>query len=384
MVEEFIQQSDEVELRELANMVRRFATQELAPTPDNIGAPQFHRPHFDRMGALGLAGSSIPEQFGGSAVGTLGSGATVFDLARVQLGPAIYLSVHLMVSKLIALWHEQGNAPWQPLLAALADGRTLGAFALTEPTAGSDAAALRTRALRDGDDYLLSGEKIYITSAPHADLFLVFARTAEDRTKGISAFVVERGTQGLTIGKAEKKMGCTGAPIASLHFDRCRVPGTARLGQEGDGLKIALSGLNGGRVSIAAAACGLASRALELATAHARSRTQFGSPIGHFQGMQFMLADMTMKTRAAILLTRDAAARIDAGVSDNLAASIAKCFATDAAMAVTTDGVQALGGAGYLEEYEVERLMRDAKMLQIVEGTNQIQRMVIAKAILNA
>ena len=159
---------------------------------------------------------------------------------------------------------------------------------------------------------------------------------------------------------------------------------TARLGEEGDGLKIALSGLNGGRVSIAAAACGLASRALELACAHAIARSQFGQPIAQFQGIQFMLADMTMKTRAAILLTRDAAARLDLDTTDNLSASIAKCFATDAAMAVTTDGVQALGGAGYLEEYEVERLMRDAKMLQIVEGTNQIQRMVIAKAILNA
>ena len=200
----------------------------------------------------------------------------------------------------------------------------------------------------------------------------------------MSAFVVERDAPGLTIGKTERKMGCTGAPIASLHFDRCRVSSTALLGNEGEGLKIALSGLNSGRVSIAAAACGLASRSLELACAHALSRSQFGTPIAQFQGIQFMLADMMMKTRAAILLTRDAAIRLDAGASDNLAASIAKCFATDAAMAVTTDGVQALGGAGYLEEYEVERLMRDAKMLQIVEGTNQIQRMVIAKAILNA
>ena len=287
-----------------------------------------------------------------------------------------------MVSKLIAQWHNISDSLWQPLLTSLAEGKKLAAFALTEPEAGSDAASLRTRATRDGESYLLSGEKSYITSAPHADLFLVFARTAEDRTKGISAFVVERNTPGLSIGKAERKMGCTGAPIASLSFDQCKVAASLRLGTEGDGLKIALSGLNGGRVSIAAAACGLASRSLELACRHANSRVQFGNPIAHFQGIQFMLADMAIKARAAVLVTRDAARRLDAGSAENFPASVAKCFATDAAMEITTDGVQIFGGAGYLEEYEVERLMRDAKMLQIVEGTNQIQRQVIAKSIL--
>ena len=199
MVEEFIQKGDAAELRELATMVRRFATQEVATSPSAVthpGGPPFERTHFDRMGALGLSGSAVPEQFGGTAVGTLGTAATIFEIARAQLGPAIYLSVHLMVSKLIALWHNSSDLRWHPLLSDLAEGRSLGAFALTEPTAGSDAAALRTRASREGDDYLLSGEKIYITSAPHADLFLVFARTHDDRTKGISAFVVERSAPG--------------------------------------------------------------------------------------------------------------------------------------------------------------------------------------------
>ena len=379
MILDFLSPTDPSELRDLGAAVRRFAESEL--TVPTHGEPKFDRAHFTSMGALGLAGTAVSEDLGGSGFPPLGAAETIFELARAQLGPAIYLSVHMMVSKLIADWSS--NAPERkPLIAALARGDKLAAFALTEAGAGSDARSLRLRAEKDGDRYLLSGEKIYITSGNVADLYLVFARTGEDRSRGISAFIVERGATGFTQSPPERKMGCEGAPICSLQFDRCPVPATAMLAEEGDGLKIAMSGLNGGRINIAAAACGLASRAIECATGHLKGRTQFGAPLATFQGLQFMLADMATNLRAAILLTRDAAIELGRGQTGNIPASMAKRFATDTAMQITTDAVQLLGGAGYIEDYEVSRLMRDAKMLQIVEGTNQIQRLVISRWLL--
>lgn len=384
MILDFISPSDGADIRELGSAVRRFAESTLTVP---IGAePKFERAHFAAMGALGLAGTAVREELGGSGFPPLGAAGAIFELARAQLGPAIYLSVHMMVSKLIADWSNGAGTGGDParkeIIGALARGERLAAFALTEPGAGSDARALRLRAEPSSEGYLLSGEKIYITSGNVADLFLVFARTSEDRSRGISAFLVDRNTPGFSQGSPEKKMGCEGAPICSLHFDRCAVPASALLAGEGDGLKIAMSGLNGGRINIAAAACGLASRAIECAAAHMKSRTQFGAPLATFQGLQFMLADMATNLRAAILLTRDAAEELGRGEQSNVPASMAKRFATDAAMQITTDAVQLLGGAGYIEDYEVARLMRDAKMLQIVEGTNQIQRLVISRWLL--
>ncbi len=367
---EFISQSDTFELREFSKVVRRFAESQLGELTD------FRRADFAAMGALGLTGMSLSEKVCGSASSQLEISAAIFEIARAQLGPAIYLSVHSMVSKLI---EQFGAATNQQILEELAAAKKLGAFCLTEAHAGSDASALRTQAEDAGDSWILRGEKIYITSGTVADVYLVFARTGEHQTKGISAFVVERGTPGLTTGPAEKKMGCHGAPICSIHFDNCRIPKGALLGNVGDGYSIARFGLNGGRISIAACACGLASTALQLAAEHATHRKQFGAELATFQGLQFMLADMAMKLQASILLTRHAATLLDAGAEEKGPASMAKCFATDRAMEITTDGVQLLGGAGYLEDYKVERLMRDAKMLQIVEGTNQIQRSIISR-----
>lgn len=370
--------NDDLVLRQLRDSARKFAERSLSvETAENL---DFNRTHFMAMADLGLSGMSLEDHVGGTDLNSLSIAAGIFEIARMQLGPAIYLGVHLMVSRLIRNFSAAGQNV--KLMEDLAAAKKLGAYGLTEPQAGSDAAALITRAERKGNNYILNGEKTYITSGNVADVFVIFARTGVAGGKGISAFVVNADTPGFTRGKPEKKMGCKGAPITTLHFENCEIPESARIGEEGQGYKIALSGLNSGRINIAASACGLSSRAIELAAAHLKERKQFGKPLAEFQGLQFMLADMTVKHRASVLLTRDAAQNLDRSSTERWPASIAKCFATDSAMATTTDAVQLLGGAGYIEEYEVERLMRDAKMLQIVEGTNQVQRMLIARELL--
>ncbi len=373
----FLSNQDSLELRQTADTVRRFAESELTHT---AGEPfPYRREIFTRMGELGLTAMSIGEQFGGSALGPLAIAATIFEVSRIQVGPAIYLSVHLMVSRLLGDFYEGKDKP--ALLQSLASGKKLAAYCLTEAQAGSDAAALKTRALKKGAEWILDGEKVYISSAGLADTYLVFARTGGDGPGDISAFVVDRNAPGISFGKHEKKMGGEGSPIGSVSFENCRVPESALVGAPGQGYRIALSGLSGGRVNIAACSCGVSSRALERAVTHLKERRQFGKPLAQFQGLQFMVADMAMKLRASILLAHDAAAQLARGETDRAPASLAKCFASDSAMSITTDAVQLLGGAGYIAEYEVERLMRDAKMLQIVEGTNQIQRILIARSL---
>jgi alkylation response protein AidB-like acyl-CoA dehydrogenase len=342
---------------------------------------------FSSLSSVGLAGLSIPEEFGGLDASAKTIAAVFETMARVDAGPAIFVSVHAMVSGLIA---RSGNdAQKNDLLPRLASGELLAAFALTEPHAGSDAQALSTEATKVDGGFQLKGSKIYITSAGFADLYLVFAKTSAAGKSGISAFLVPNSTPGLTIGKPEKKMGAELSPIASLFFDQAFVPDSALLGPLHEGFKVALSGLAGGRVNIAACANGIAIAALDAAKQHLKERQQFGKPLADFQGLQFMLADMFQKLQAARLLTQHAADELDQlkatgskTVNTKLSSSIAKCFATDAAMSITTDAVQLLGGAGYIKEYIVERYMRDAKMLQIVEGANQIQRMIIAREIL--
>lgn len=380
MTTDFVKQTDPPEICQFIESLRKFSTESLRA--DAKHSVSFNRKHFKQMAAIGLTGMALDEQHGGSNISRLGIASCIFELARVQLGPAVYLSVHLMVSQLIRQWTEQ-NSPVD-LLKELAAGTKLAAFCLTEAGAGSDAAALVTRAESDGQEFVINGEKIYITSGSVADIYLVFARTSSDKTKGISAFIVHKDSPGISCGKPEQKMGCEGAPITTVTFENCRVSSSALLGKAGDGYRIALSGLAGGRVNMAACACGLASRSIELAATHLNERKQFGKALAEFQGLQFMLADMATQTRAAVLMTRDAAEALDSGSNERLSTSMAKCFATDAAMQVTTDGVQLFGGAGYLADYEVERLMRDSKMLQIVEGTNQIQRVIIAREVLAA
>ena len=338
---------------------------------------------FRALAELGVAGLAVPEEFGGIAAPATTSALVMETLAQFDLGPAIFVSVHAMVAGLISRFGTDQQK--SDLLPKFADGSYLGAFALTESKAGSDASALTTEARKDGDTFVINGSKCYITSAGYADMYVVFAKTKDETQNGITSFIVPADTKGLSIGKPEKKMGCELSPIASLYFDEMRLPASSVLGPLHGGYRAALSGLAGGRVSIAACANGLSKSAISHAKNYLVEREQFGRPLYEFQGLQFMLADMFCKYEASRLLVWNAAQEIDeektsaAGVNTKLASSVAKCFATDAAMSITTDAVQLLGGAGYIREYSVERLMRDAKMLQIVEGTNQIQRMIIAR-----
>lgn len=346
--------------------------------------PEFYnslpRGLFQVFADAGVTALTVDEKFGGSSSGPRVFAAALETIAKFDVGPAIFLSVHSMVEGIIGRFgNERQKAD---ILPRLSSGESLGAFALTEPNAGSDASSLSCQAVEDAGGYRLKGTKCYITSAGFADIYLVFAKSGGETSQGISAFLVPASTPGLTFGPPEKKMGAELSPIASLFFDDALIPKENLLGTEGEGYRIALSGLAGGRINIAACANGLSSAAIELAIKHLNEREQFGSPLIQFQGLQFMLAEMYMKFEAARSLTKRAIEEIEAGLGNGevkLSSSMAKCFATDAAMAITTDAVQLLGGAGYIKEYTVERLMRDAKMLQIVEGTNQIQRIIIAR-----
>ncbi len=343
---------------------------------------------FESLGALGICGLQVAEEFGGIEAGAVTSSIISEELAAADLGPAIFMGVHNMVCGII---QQSGSAAIKKrFLPQMAKGKLLGAFALSEPSAGSDARALKTTVRLDGDSVILSGEKCYITSAGFADVYVVFARAPELGPDAFTALLVdapEAGAKpqdrpGFSVSKPDIKMGCELSPIASLSFDEVRLPKENILGNPSHGYKVALGGLARGRVTIASCATGLSRAAIDLSLAHLAERTQFGSPLIEFQGLQFMLADMQIQHEAARLLTREAATSLDAdfGASENRSLpSYAKCFATDAAMKITTDAVQLLGGAGYLKDYRVERLMREAKMLQIVEGTNQIQRVVIAR-----
>ncbi len=339
---------------------------------------------FTSFAEAGVAGLAVPESFGGIGASAATSAAVFDTISRHDMGPAIFISVHAMVCGLVARFGSDEQK--KSILPKLASGEALGAFALTEPHAGSDAQALSTEAVLRGDSYFLTGSKIYITSAGFADLYVVFARTKDSSGTGISAFIVPASTKGLTIGTPEKKMGCELSPIASLFFDEAELPRSHLLGPVHEGFKVALSGLAGGRVNIAACANGLSRAALDAALKHLRERKQFGRALAEFQGLQFMVADMHSRLEAARLLVEKGAQDLDtAGASPaktRLSSSVAKCFATDTAMSITTDAVQLLGGAGYIKEYQVERYMREAKMLQIVEGTNQVQRMIIARELL--
>lgn len=346
---------------------------------------EFHgtlpRELFQSFASTGLTGLSISEVHGGLGEGLVTSAMVMQEIAQVDLGPAIFLSVHLMASGLIERFGtEEQKSRYLPRLA---NGELLGAFALTESQAGSDAAALKTTAVKSGNHYLVNGSKTYITSGGFADIYIVFAKTDPSLgSRGISAFIIEKNQQGLSCGTPEKKMGCELSPITSLFFDQMQVNPEQLLGAENRGYGVALSGLAGGRINIAACANGLSRDAIRRAIDYLKQREQFGQPLINFQGLQFMLADMQMQLEAAELLTWQAAREKDLtpdSKNNVLYPSLAKCFATDAAMKITTDAVQLFGGAGYIREHTVERLMRDAKMLQIVEGANQIQRMVIAR-----
>jgi len=374
-----------VEIEELRSSVQKLANSAIPPYQTEKYYGSTPRALFTEFAKHGLTGLTLKEDHGGLGLTIEHCAAVMEEIAAVDLGPAIFLSVHLMACAIIERFGD--TQQHQKFLEPMTAGTMLGAFALTEPSAGSDASNLRTTYKRVGEEFIIDGEKCYITSAGWADIYILFARQAGSKGRdGISGFIVPSDAPGLTVSTPEKKMGCELSPIASLTCSGLRIPCTNLLQQEGRGYAIALSGLAGGRINIAACANGLSRIALQRAVDHLKTREQFGHPLIEFQGLQFMLADMKMKLEAARLLTREAAQIFihDQHSPDNrLYPSMAKCFATDAAMQITTDAVQLLGGAGYIKEYQVERLMRDAKMLQIVEGTNQVQRGLIARALSN-
>jgi len=364
--------------RAIVGAVREFVADKAA-----LAAAEHENEHrypwelFHQLGEMGLCGIPYDERYGGAGQPFLTYLVVLEELATGFLSLALELSVHHLSAFGV---HRFGSEDLkQRYLPRLFSGEWLGAYALSEASSGSDAASLRTRAVRDGSGYTLRGSKRFITSAGEADYYLVMARTGQEGPKGISALVVEKGWEGFGFGKLEEKMGWNASPMRELLFDGCRVPDENLVGEEGEGFTIALAGLDSGRLGIAACSVGLAQAALDAALGFARERQQFGKPILEFQGIQFMLADMATQVEASRRLYREAARVRDAGLPDSLAASMAKLFASDAAMRVTTDAVQVHGGYGYMQEYPVERYMREAKALQIVEGTNQIQRMVIGR-----
>ncbi len=368
----------------IREMVRGFAEAEVAPSATQRDEDE----HFDRdlmfarLADLGLTGIVFPEEYGGAGADYLSYAIAVEELSRVCASTGVTLSAHLSLgSNPIYLFGTEQQK--KQFLTPLAQGEAMGAFGLTEPSAGSDAGGTRTFAVRDGNDWIVNGSKIFITNAGEAEIYVIFARTdkAAEKHHGISAFVVEKGTPGFTFGKKEKKMGIRSSPTMELVFENCRIPHENMLGEEGKGFKVAMKTLDGGRIGIASQALGIAQGALDATTDYVKERQQFNKPLNAFQGVQFQLADMATQVEAARLLVYNAAYRASAGLSYSQESAMAKLFASETAMRVTTQAVQLHGGYGYTREFPVERMMRDAKITEIYEGTSEIQRIVIGAAL---
>ncbi len=366
-------------------LAREFAEQEVKPIAAECDREaRFPHATVKRMGELGLLGIGIPEQHGGGGAGTLAYALALEEVAVACASHAVVMSVNnsLVCDPILKFGTPEQH---ERFLAPLASGRGLGCFALTEPQAGSDATNLTTRGRRDGDHYVLDGRKMFVTSGRESTVALVFAQTDPERAhRGISAFLIEKGTPGFLIPKVEDKLGLRASDTAEFVFEGCRVPAASRLGAEGQGFKVAMQAIDGGRIGIAAQAVGIARAALEASVAYARERRSFGVPIGQHQMIQWMLADMATAVDAARLLTWRAAVLKDQGKPYGTASSMAKLFASETAMRVATDAIQVHGGYGYMKDYPVERFFRDAKITQIYEGTSQIQRLVVARSLFEA
>ena len=363
---------------ELRNRIRIFAERELAPTVaarDEAGT--FDRWVFDACVQAGLAGLPFPEEYGGGGCSLLDYIIALGEIGRVESAQVLVLASHL--SPMTCIFQHGSEEQKQRWLVPMCRGETLACFSITEPGAGSDPASMKSRAVRDGDSYVLNGRKTFATNSGAADTYVLFASTdPEAGGRGVSAFIIPRDTPGLSFGDPIQKMGVRTSVQREVYLQDCRVPAENLLGQEGEGLRIALDALDVGRIEIAAQGVGLSQGAYDYALNHAKAREQFGRAIGQNQAVSFMLADMYVATEAARLLTYRAALAYDEGKPYAKEAAMAKLFATDTAMRVTTDAVQILGGFGVTKASPVERFMRDAKVTQIYEGTNQVQRMVIA------
>ncbi len=363
----------------MQSMVREFAQNEIVPWIPKMEEGEFPRPLLRKMGDLGLMGIPIPKEYGGAEMDFISYILGINELSRVSATIGVILAVHISVgtNPILYFGTEKQKQKYVPKLAS---GQYLGAFALTEPSAGSDAGSLKTRANKVENGYVLNGSKVFITNGGEADTYIVFASTnPEAKNNGISAFIVEKGTEGLVIGKNEHKMGLTGSKTVQLTFDNMFIPEEQLLGEEGQGFKIAMANLDVGRIGIAAQSLGIAEAALHAATQYAKERQQFGKPIIAQQGVAFQLADMATKVEAARLLTYCAASLRSEQIPCGKEASMAKLFASRTAVEVSTSAIQVFGGYGYTKEYPVERYFRDAKVCEIYEGTSEIQRIVISK-----
>jgi alkylation response protein AidB-like acyl-CoA dehydrogenase len=365
----------------LLELTREIAVKELAPQVQEAEERgEFPEAAYRLLGKSGLLSLPFPEEYGGGAQPYETYLQVVEEIATAWPSVGVGVSVHGLTAHVVATnGSDDLRAEWLPRMLS---GDWLGAYCLSEPQAGSDVSSIRTRAVRDGDEYVVNGTKQWISNGSCADYYILFARTSDDPKRGLSTFVVPNGTPGMTFGAPEKKMGLASDVTTQVIFDDARIPAGQLVGDEGAGMKVALSALDAGRLGIAAVATGIAQAALAHAVAYAGERQQFGRPIGELQGLQFLLADMAADVERARATYLMAARLKDAGRPFGRQASIAKLSASDAAMRVTTDAVQVLGGNGYTREYPVERLFRDAKVTQIFEGTNQIQRMVIGRDLL--
>ena len=370
--------SDEQEA--LLDLVHDIARKEVATRADeHEREATFPRPAFDALGKAGLLGLPYPEEYGGGGQPTWVYLLAIEELAAAHLAVGLGASVQtLTIFPVHAFGTDEQKTAWMPRACA---GEWIGAYCISEPGSGSDAASLVTKADRDGDSFVINGRKAFVTHGGEADYYVVFARTGEAGAAGVSCFFVPGSTPGVVREKLEHKMGMSASPTAAMVFDGVRVPASNLLGGPGDGFRIAMQALDGGRLGIASCSVGLARAALDAAVQFARERQQFGKRLVEFEGISFMLADMATQIEAARALTNAAARRRDAAVDYSAQAAMAKLFASDTAMRVTTDAVQVHGGYGYVSEFPVERYMREAKVLQIVEGTNQIQRLVIGRAL---
>ncbi|MBM7580890.1 acyl-CoA dehydrogenase [Jeotgalibacillus terrae] len=363
----------------MQKMVRDFAREEIEPFIERMEAGEFPREILNKMAELGLMGITVPEEYGGAGMDFTSYIIAINELAKVSPVVSVILSVHTSVGTNPILYYGNEEQK-QKYVTKLATGEHLGAFCLTEPSAGSDAASLKTRAVKKDGHYVLNGSKIFITNGGEADTYIVFAVTDPEKgTRGISAFIVEKNFPGFVVGKDEEKMGLHGSRTVQLTFEDMKVPAQNLLGEEGEGFKIALGNLDVGRIGIAAKSLGIAEAAVDHAVAYAKEREQFGKPIAQQQGIGFKLADMATAAEAAKLLVYQAAFLRQEGKSCGKEASMAKLFASSTAMNNAIECVQVFGGNGYTEDYPAERLFRDAKISEIYEGTSEIQRIVISK-----
>ncbi len=371
------------EQRQVRDLCREFAAKELQPNARKWDVDHvFPREAVKQLGEMGLMGVAVPSEWGGAGMDNVSYAVAMEEISRGCAGTGVIMSVSNSLYCDPVLKYGD-DAQKKEFLTPFAKGEKLGAFALTEPMSGSDAAEMRTVAVRRGDEYVLDGTKNFITNGPQADVILVFAMTDKaKRHKGISAFLVPTNAKGFTRGKPDEKVGIRASGSCSIFFEGCALPARYRLGQEGDGFKIAMGTLDGGRIGIAAQALGIARAALEEAIAYAKDRKAFGQPITQFQAIQFMIADMATELDAARLLTLRAAALKDKGVRHSAESAMAKLFASEASERITSKGIQIHGGYGYVKEYDAERHWRDSRITEIYEGTSEIQRLVISANVL--